>query len=219
MPQISGSDLLQRAHRGSDSLWLRFVRAHIATGAFFAPAPSFRFAISWSKLFRCRMTRSIRSGSLSTPERVGSASLPISVTPRSLIVERLRQVADPRDRDQSRRKTFAGRSTPPLAGKATHSIATRPSFKHRGSRSNRAIVTGKNRARRPRSFKSRLQYTDARSECRAPIAGKMSKRTELEVYCAGQTEISPRFRIGQTNAGSFQPTFENIFFQTTAVAL
>jgi phosphoribosyl 1,2-cyclic phosphodiesterase len=45
------------------------------------------------------------------------------------------------------------------------------------------------------------------------------QRTELEVYCAGQTEISPRFRIGQTNAGSFQPTFENIFFQTTAVAL
>ena len=45
------------------------------------------------------------------------------------------------------------------------------------------------------------------------------QRTELEVHCAGQTEISPRFRIGQTNAGSFQPTFENIFFQTTAAPL
>ena len=45
------------------------------------------------------------------------------------------------------------------------------------------------------------------------------QRTELEVYCAGQTEISPRFRIGQTNAGSFQPTFENIFFQTAAAPL
>jgi phosphoribosyl 1,2-cyclic phosphodiesterase len=45
------------------------------------------------------------------------------------------------------------------------------------------------------------------------------QRSELEVYCAGQTEISPRFRIGQTNAGSFQPTFENIFFQTAAAPL
>jgi phosphoribosyl 1,2-cyclic phosphodiesterase len=48
---------------------------------------------------------------------------------------------------------------------------------------------------------------------------KKCRRTELELYCAGQTEISPRFRIGQTNAGSFQPTFENIFFQTAAAPL
>src|SRR3954471_13622987 len=37
-----------------------------------------------------------------------------------------------------------------------------------------------------------------------------------EVYCAGQSEISPRFKIGETNARSFQPTFDNLFFETTA---
>src|SRR5206468_7507380 len=33
-------------------------------------------------------------------------------------------------------------------------------------------------------------------------------RNEVEVYCATQTELSPRFRIGETTARSFQPTFE-----------
>jgi phosphoribosyl 1,2-cyclic phosphodiesterase len=37
---------------------------------------------------------------------------------------------------------------------------------------------------------------------------------DMEVYCATQSEISPRFRIGETKAGDFQPTFENVFFQT-----
>jgi phosphoribosyl 1,2-cyclic phosphodiesterase len=40
------------------------------------------------------------------------------------------------------------------------------------------------------------------------------RRTDLEVYCASQTEISPRFRLGQTDPGDFQPTFESAFFQT-----
>lgn len=39
-------------------------------------------------------------------------------------------------------------------------------------------------------------------------------RTEMEVFCASQTEISPRFCIGETEPGPFQPTFENGFFQT-----
>ena len=39
-------------------------------------------------------------------------------------------------------------------------------------------------------------------------------KIEMEVYCATQSEISPRFRIGETKAGDFQPTFENVFFQT-----
>src|SRR5437762_13573500 len=38
-------------------------------------------------------------------------------------------------------------------------------------------------------------------------------KIDMEVYCASQFEISPRFRIGETNSGSFQPTFENAFFQ------
>ena len=35
----------------------------------------------------------------------------------------------------------------------------------------------------------------------------------LEIHCATQFEISPRFRIGDTAPGPFQPTFENAFFQ------
>ena len=38
-------------------------------------------------------------------------------------------------------------------------------------------------------------------------------RTEMEVHCATQSEISPRFRIGETKPGPFQSTFENAFFQ------
>jgi phosphoribosyl 1,2-cyclic phosphodiesterase len=38
-------------------------------------------------------------------------------------------------------------------------------------------------------------------------------RTDVETYCATQFDISPRFRIGKTEPGAFQSTFENIFFQ------
>jgi phosphoribosyl 1,2-cyclic phosphodiesterase len=40
-------------------------------------------------------------------------------------------------------------------------------------------------------------------------------RTDVEVYCATQFEITPRFRIGDTDSGAFQPTFENVFFHST----
>ena len=35
---------------------------------------------------------------------------------------------------------------------------------------------------------------------------------ELEIYCAEQGAISPRFCIGPSRAGAFQPTFENALF-------
>ena len=38
-------------------------------------------------------------------------------------------------------------------------------------------------------------------------------RTDVETHCATQFEISTPFRIGDTDAGAFQPTFENAFFQ------
>jgi phosphoribosyl 1,2-cyclic phosphodiesterase len=41
-------------------------------------------------------------------------------------------------------------------------------------------------------------------------AGKI----DIELHCATQFELSPRFRIGETRRGAFQPTFENAFFQT-----
>ena len=36
---------------------------------------------------------------------------------------------------------------------------------------------------------------------------------DLEIHCATQFEISPRFQISETDPGAFQPTFENAFFQ------
>lgn len=39
-------------------------------------------------------------------------------------------------------------------------------------------------------------------------------KADLEIYCATQSELSPRFQIGETKRGAFQPTFENVFFQT-----
>jgi phosphoribosyl 1,2-cyclic phosphodiesterase len=38
-------------------------------------------------------------------------------------------------------------------------------------------------------------------------------KADMEIYCATQFETSPRFRIGDTEPGAFQPTFENAFFQ------
>ncbi|MGI9088894.1 MAG: MBL fold metallo-hydrolase [Chthoniobacterales bacterium] len=37
-------------------------------------------------------------------------------------------------------------------------------------------------------------------------------RAEVEVFCADQRELSPRFRIGETKAGAFQPNFESALF-------
>jgi phosphoribosyl 1,2-cyclic phosphodiesterase len=44
---------------------------------------------------------------------------------------------------------------------------------------------------------------------------KKHDKLDLELYCATQFEITPQFRIGETDSGAFQPTFENAFFQTT----
>jgi hypothetical protein len=39
-------------------------------------------------------------------------------------------------------------------------------------------------------------------------------RIDVEIHCATQFEITPQFRIGETDVGAFQPTFENAFFQS-----
>src|SRR5207245_1657151 len=39
-------------------------------------------------------------------------------------------------------------------------------------------------------------------------------RIDVELHCAAQSQISTRFRVGETERGAFQPTFENAFFQT-----
>ena len=43
---------------------------------------------------------------------------------------------------------------------------------------------------------------------------RKSGKIDIELHCATQSELSPRFRIGETMRGAFQPTFENAFFQT-----
>jgi phosphoribosyl 1,2-cyclic phosphodiesterase len=42
-------------------------------------------------------------------------------------------------------------------------------------------------------------------------------RREIEVYCASQRELSPRFQIGPTSTRPFQPGFDHIFFQAAAL--
>jgi len=62
-------------------------------------------------------------------------------------------------------------------------------------------------------------------DCNSPalaageIEGTLAKvgRRDLEVYCAAQSEISVRFPIGLTRGGSFQPTFESLFFDTATM--
>ena len=43
-------------------------------------------------------------------------------------------------------------------------------------------------------------------------------RREIEIFCAAQGEISPRFAIGATSGGAFQPTFDGLLFETAAIA-
>jgi phosphoribosyl 1,2-cyclic phosphodiesterase len=42
-------------------------------------------------------------------------------------------------------------------------------------------------------------------------------RSDIEIFCAAQREISPRFTIGATCGGSFQPNFENVLFETATI--
>lgn len=57
-------------------------------------------------------------------------------------------------------------------------------------------------------------------DCNTPDLAKSAVQTLLarcgreavEVFCADQREISGRFRIGETRAGAFQPTFDELFF-------
>jgi len=44
-----------------------------------------------------------------------------------------------------------------------------------------------------------------------------SGRTDVEIFCADQREISRSFRIGDTPEGAFQPTFDHIFFETASI--
>ena len=42
-----------------------------------------------------------------------------------------------------------------------------------------------------------------------------SGKIDIELFCASQSTVSPRFRIGETELGAFQSTFENAFFPAT----
>jgi phosphoribosyl 1,2-cyclic phosphodiesterase len=70
----------------------------------------------------------------------------------------------------------------------------------------------------------RIVLSHLSRDCNTPelalgaVHGALAKcgRSDMEVHCAAQSEISPRFRIGETKPGPFQPTFETAFFQTAS---
>jgi len=53
----------------------------------------------------------------------------------------------------------------------------------------------------------------------AAVRSQMERvaRADLEIFCALQNAISPRFHIGETLHGDFQPTFESALFNTAAL--
>ena len=62
-------------------------------------------------------------------------------------------------------------------------------------------------------------------DCNSPELAARTMRAELEkcgrrdveIFCAVQTEISPRFAIGATRGGAYQPTFDSLFFETAII--
>jgi phosphoribosyl 1,2-cyclic phosphodiesterase len=53
----------------------------------------------------------------------------------------------------------------------------------------------------------------------AAVRSQMERvgRANLEIFCALQNAISPRFHIGETSCGDFQPTFESALFSTAVL--
>src|SRR6202045_1982508 len=47
------------------------------------------------------------------------------------------------------------------------------------------------------------------------VRGSLAKcgKIDIEIYCATQSELSPRFCVGETSTPTFQPTFEDAFFR------
>lgn len=62
-------------------------------------------------------------------------------------------------------------------------------------------------------------------DCNSPDLASQTVRAELEkngrrdieIFCAEQSEISPRFAIGATKSGAFQPTFEDLLFEMAEI--
>jgi hypothetical protein len=58
-------------------------------------------------------------------------------------------------------------------------------------------------------------------DCNSPelaagtMRGELEKigRRDIEIFCATQGEISPRFPIGATRGGAYQPTFDSLLFE------
>lgn len=44
-------------------------------------------------------------------------------------------------------------------------------------------------------------------------------RTDVGLFCAAQSEISSRFQVGETERGALQPTFQNVFFEASGIAI
>ena len=129
-----------------------------------------------------------------------------------MIVERLRQVQTLVIETNHDEKLLQNDSHRPWPVKQAHPIAARSSVEHGRGRRDRGIVAGKI---------ERVVLGHLSRDCNTPalaletVRASMAKcgKLDLEIHCATQFEISPQFRIGDTEPGPFQPTFENAFFQ------
>ena len=129
-----------------------------------------------------------------------------------MIVERLRQVQTlvvETNRDEKLLQNDTHRPWPvkqQIQSRHGHSI------EHGCRRRDRRVVPGKI---------ERVVLGHLSRDCNTPalalnaVRASLEKcgRTDVEAFCATQFEVSPRFRVGETEPGAFQPTFESAFFQ------
>ena len=123
--------------------------------------------------------------------------------------------ANARDRDQSRRKTFAERHASAVAGETTDPIAARSSVEHGGRERDRGIVAGKI---------ERVVLGHLSRDCNTPALaletvraalGKMRQDRHGNPLRHANSKSVRDFESAKPKPGPFQPTFENAFFQTS----
>ena len=134
-----------------------------------------------------------------------------------MLIERLREVHASGHRNQPRRKAFAERSVSTLAGETTGSMSRHGHLSNAAAASViEQLLPGKI---------ERVVLGHLSRDCNTPelataaVRSQMERvaRADLEIFCALQDAISPRFHIGETLRGDFQPTFESALFNTAAL--
>lgn len=157
------------------------------------------------------MTRSIRLASCSTPER---ALLVTSLTggyATKMVVERLREVHTlviETNHDEKMLQADPYRPWP-----VKQRIMSRHGHLSNDSAANviSELLPGK---------VERVVLGHLSRDCNTPDLACNAVRSAceklgkpgLEIFCASQTEVSPRFQIGETHSRNFQPTLDDMLF-------